>query len=99
MTKKKSVSEKPKKIARQDDLPGMEDRTIKALEDAALDYAEIRDERQALTLREAELKTKLIDLMHQLKKTEYQKGNISISLVVEKEKVRVRVKKEESDES
>ena len=88
-----------KKIERQDDLPGMEDREIKALHDAALDYAEIRDERQALTLREVELKTKLIDLMHQHKKTEYQKGNISISLVVEKEKVRVRVKKEESDES
>lgn len=89
---------KAKKIARQDDLPGMEDREIRAISTAALDYAEIRDERQQLTTREVELKTKLIDLMHANKKTEYEFKNVSIKLVVEKEKVRVRIKKDEAEE-
>lgn len=53
-----------KKIARQKDLPGMEDRKITAIENAAQDYAEIRDQRQELTTQEVELKTKLLKLMH-----------------------------------
>ena len=88
-----------KKIDRQDDLPGMTDREIKAIEEAALDYAEIRDERQSLTTREVELKTKLIELMHANKKTEYEYKNVSVKLIVEKEKVKVKVRSQDEEES
>ena len=83
---------KKSKIARQKDLPGMEDRKIAALENAAQDYAEIRDQRQGLSQKEVELKGNLLTLMHKLDKTEYHRGNVSISVIVEKEKVKVRIK-------
>jgi len=46
------MAKKKSKIARQKDLPGMEDRKITAIENAAQDYAEIRDQRQELTTQE-----------------------------------------------
>lgn len=86
------MAKKKGKIARQSDLPGMEDRRIAGLENAAQDYAEIRDQRQALSQKEVELKGNLLTLMHKLDKTEYHRGNVSISIIVEKEKVKVRIK-------
>ena len=85
--------EKAKKIERQDRLPGMADAKIQALHGAALDYAEIRDERQALTVREVELKTKLIELMHKHGRDHYEFENVKIDLVIEEESVKVKVKK------
>ena len=93
--KKANSHSKPKsKLPRQDALPGMENAKIKAIEDAAMDYAEIRDQRQELTIQEVDLKTKLLDLMHKNGKTEYKRGNISISIIPEGEKVKVRVREE-----
>jgi hypothetical protein len=89
--KLKNPTAKAKRIARQDALPGMENSKIAAIENAALNYAEKRDERQALTTDEVELKKKLIELMHKEGKTEYKRGNISVTLVNEKESVKVRV--------
>jgi len=92
------VNHKPvakKKIPRQEALPGMENTKITAIENAAMDYAEIRDERQELTLREVELKTKLLDLMHKAGKTEYKRNGISVKIVPEGENVKVRVKSED----
>ena len=91
MAKKKLSNPTAKKIPRQKSLPGMGDAKIAAIENLAFDYAEIRDERQALTSREVELKTKLIEAMHKAGKTEYKRGNISVSLTVEKEKIKVKV--------
>lgn len=70
---------KPKRhIPRQAALPGMENTKIAAIENAALDYAEIRDQRQALTIQEVDLKSKLLKLMHANGKTEYrQRGTAS----------------------
>jgi hypothetical protein len=82
------------KKAKQEDLPGMEDRKIAELEAAALEYAEGRDERMEMTKREVELKTKLIALMHKHGKTIYRCGDIEIEVVPEKEKIKVRVHKE-----
>jgi len=84
-----------KKIPRQTSLPGMGDNKIVAIENAALDYAEIRDERQALTVREVELKTKLIGLMHKAEKVEYKRNGILVRLVPEGENIKVRVKSED----
>src|SRR5579863_2384674 len=88
-----------KKKARQKDLPGMETREIKELDDAALEYAEIRDERQALTRQEVAAKDKLLGLMHKLKKSDYiaPGGAIEIHVVIEKEKVKVKIKKVDGD--
>ncbi len=99
MTKKKAKAKKaakPKRrIPRQDALPGMEDAPIKAIETAALDYAEIRDQRQELTTQEVDLKKKLLDLMHREGKTEYKRNGISVTVVTEDETVKVRVRAEE----
>ncbi len=86
-----------KKIARQEQLPGVENSAIKEIEDAALEYAEGRDERMAATRVEVERKTKLIDAMHAANKTEYKRDGIEIKLTVEKEKVRVKIAKQDEE--
>lgn len=86
---------RPKKAAKplpkQKVLPGMQDRRIAALENAALKYADVRDERMHWTKREVEAKKKVKDLMHEQKRTHYSRGNIEIELVPEDEHVHVRV--------
>jgi hypothetical protein len=101
---KQSNNSKPKLVAkkgpRQQSLPGLEDRAIAVLDDAALSYAEIRDQRMELTLQETQAKDKVSKLMHKRGKTKYQHGNILIELIPEGEKVKVRIKPEgEENES
>lgn len=97
----KSKSKKPRKEVpvkpspRQTSIPGMEDRKIEALHSAALDYADIRDQRQELTLQEVDLKSKLLDLMHTHKRETYTFNGVTITVVHEEENVKVRVKKED----
>lgn len=76
---------------RQQDL--IEDRAIKPLEDAASEYAQMRDERMVLTESEATLKVNLLAMMKKHGKTVYHRGGVTITVVAEKEKVKVRVKK------
>ena len=83
-----------KRGPKQSRLPSMEDPEIEALEEAAEDYADIRDQRQELTVEEVRLKTELLDLMHSHKKTEYNHNGVNIKVIIESEKVRVRIKKE-----
>jgi hypothetical protein len=78
---------------RQTRLAGMQDAAIEALEKAALEYAEIRDERQELTRSEVDLKEKLLKLMKKHSKTNYVHGGIEIRIVMEEETVKVRIKK------
>jgi hypothetical protein len=92
---KKTATTKKHRIPRQDVLPGVGDEKIVAIENAALDYAEIRDERQQLTVKEVECKKRLLDLMHAKKLTSYKRNGISVKVEVEEETVRVRVKEEE----
>jgi hypothetical protein len=84
---------KPKSQA----LPGMEDHAIKALEDVAESYAEIRDQRMELTQREHELKSNALKLMHRYDKTIYRHNGVEITVVVGEEDVKVRVKKPGDD--
>jgi hypothetical protein len=103
MAKKKSRKTKPKakvnhkpvkKSPRQEALPGLEDRAIKAIDNAAMDYADIRDQRQALTAQESSLKTELLNLMHKHQKTHYKHGTVEINVVPEAETIKVRIKEE-----
>lgn len=87
------------KSSKQEALPGMADRKLKDLHDAAISYAEKRDERQQLLAEEVELKGKLLDLMHKHKKEEYTYEDVHISIVHEEETVKVKIKKaKESDD-
>ena len=74
--------------------PSSGDPKIEAIETAAENYAEIRDQRQVLTTEEVKLKTKLLTLMKEHKKTKYVHAGVSVEVKDEKETVRVRVKKE-----
>ena len=96
-SKKKAL--KGAKIARQKALPGMEDRKIERLENAALKYAEVRDARMELSKEEVKYKTKVAEIMHAEGKKEYKHGNVSIVLIPEGEKVKVRVKAEGEEPS
>ena len=95
---KKDAARKPK--PKQIDLPGTEDAAIKPLEDAAAAYAEIRDQRIALNVDEAKLKTKLLALMHKYGKATYTRNGITITVIPEGESVKVKVRKpgDEEDE-
>ena len=86
-----------KKKAKQEDLPGLENREIKELNEAAQEYAAIRDERQALTLKEVALKADLLNKMHRRKMTDYVYEDIEIHVVTEEETVKVKIKKKKDD--
>ncbi len=83
------------KRARQADLPTMEDRAIKALEDCAVEYAEIRDARMALTTQETALQKKVLAVMKRHQKTRYVNGLVEIDVIPPAgvEKVRVKLRK------
>lgn len=74
------------------DLPGMEDRAIKPLEEIAVAYAEIRDQRIALNKEEKSLKDSARRLMHKYGKTVYKHDGVEIRLVPGEEDVKVKVK-------
>lgn len=80
------------KQPRQTEMAGMEDREIGELKDAALQYAEHRDERMAALKQEVELKASVLRLMKKHHKTKYNCKGIHIEVIVEKEKVKVDVK-------
>lgn len=90
---KKEKKPKPRQI----DL--IEGRELKDIEDAALSYAENRDERMNALKEEVDLKKKLIDLMHKHKLNTYRHNGINIDLVAEKEKVKVKIKKDDPIEA
>jgi len=75
-------------------LPGMEDAVIDELEDAAREYANVRDERMELTKSETAEKEKLLGLMKKHDKKIYRHEDIEIKVVPEGETVKVRILKE-----
>ena len=83
--------------AKQQPLKGMEEREIKDLQDKAIEYAEVRDERMKLSRQEGELQAELLTLMHQHKKKTYTYQGVEVTVVVEKEKAKVKVKPVDDD--
>jgi len=81
------------KKANQKDLPGMENRRISELHDAALEYAAIRDERMELSKKESDLKGELLSLMHKHKKNSYILEGVEIYIENSEETVKVKVHK------
>ncbi len=77
------------------DLPGMESRTIKALEDVGAAYADIRDQRMALTKEEAALKASALKLMIKHDKTIYRSASVLIRRIPGEEDLKVRILKPE----
>jgi hypothetical protein len=76
----------------------MEDHAIKALEDVARAYADIRDQRQELTSEEVKLKDRARQLMKQHKKTVYRHGGVEIRIVAGEEDVKVKVRKQDDEQ-
>lgn len=79
------------------ELPGMERKTIKAIESAAEEYAELRDKRMAVLEKEVEAKARLLDVMHKHECTIY-KFDDKIVEVLPTEKVKVRKAGSKADE-
>jgi hypothetical protein len=77
---------------KQQPLKGMEERVIQDLQDKAIEYADVRDERMKLSRQEGELQGELLALMHKHKKKTYAYQGVEITVVVEKEKAKVKVK-------
>src|SRR5260370_32971932 len=71
------LDKEPKK-PRQARLPEMEDPQIEELESAAERYAEIRDERMALTPREKQLKDDVLAAMKRHSKEKYHRDGTAI---------------------
>ena len=78
-------------MPKQNNLPGLEDRRIADLHEAAEEYVKYRDKRQELTTKEVELKQELLRLMHKHKKTEYRCDGVEVSIVMEEETVKVKL--------
>jgi len=84
--------------ARNQDLPGMEDREIRELEEVALAYGEVRDQRMALNVEEASLKGTALQLMKKFGKTIYKHAGVEIRVIPGEEDVKVKVKKPGEDD-
>ncbi len=79
----------------QKNLPGMEDTQITEIEDLALAYAGVRDDRMQALKTEVELKQKLLTAMKKAGKQVYRRHNVEVSIVHEEETVKVKVKEKE----
>jgi hypothetical protein len=93
----KDFDQPVKREPRQKRLPSMDDPEIEGLHALAEDYAELRDQRMAVGKQEVELKGKLLDLMKAHKKEHYHHDGIDVTVVHEKEKVKVKVAGKESN--
>ena len=77
----------------QKELVGMERKVIKAVENAADDYVDVRDKRMALTTKEVERRAILIQAMQDAGVTSYRYDDRVITLE-SKSKVKVKTDKD-----
>jgi hypothetical protein len=91
--KKKPLARAP----RPQDLPGVDHRNLADIEAVALDYAEVRDRRMALTKDEAALKQQIIGLLKHHKKTTYRREGLELAIVPGEERLRVRVTRADNE--
>jgi hypothetical protein len=87
----------PKSKPKQERIPGTENK-LQDLHDAAIEYAQIRDERMACGVQEKDKKSELLNLLKKHKLEHYEYEDVEITLVHEAEKVKVRVHGKEEDE-
>lgn len=84
--------------ANQEALPGMERRDDPEIEQAAERYREIRDERCALSQREADAKSALIQVMQNKKRSFYSYNGLTVQLS-NQPNVKVKAKDEDDEPS
>jgi monomeric isocitrate dehydrogenase len=71
------------------------------LQDLAQQYADVRDQRVALTTDEVRLKGELLEAMHKHKLKDYVYEGVEIHIITESETIKVKIRKpsdEETDE-
>src|SRR5262245_29595004 len=83
--------------ANQEALPGMERREDPEIEQAADRYREIRDERCALSQREADAKSALIQVMQNKQRSFYSYNGLTVQLS-NQPNVKVKAKDDDDDE-
>src|SRR5215813_13445957 len=93
-----SLSTRKRGRPRNQELPGLENRLLKPLENVATEYAEIRDERIALTEREVALKREALNLMRKYNKTVYRSNGVEIVVVPGEDSVRLKLAKGSHDD-
>lgn len=86
-------------MPKQKNLPGMEDAKLEKLHELADEYVDVRDKRMALNAEEKPIKEALLKLMKTHKKTHYQYNGLTIDVIHENEKVRVKLHKDAEEES
>lgn len=87
------------KPERAQDLPGMEDRSIKALEQLAAQFVDLKDQRKALKNQEDALTTKIIATLRKHEKDYYKRDGLEIRIELAAEKVKVTMqRKDEAEE-
>jgi hypothetical protein len=91
------MAKKKEKGPDQKRLPGTEDSAIEELEEAAQSYAKVRDSRVALSRKEIDQKGILLNIMKRHKKTVYRHGQISIEIIPEGERLKVRIVDEDDE--
>ena len=93
--KKKEAKSKPRKEAprraRTPRLPGMEDAGIRELENLAEKYADVRDQRIALSKEEGTMQDDLLALMKKHHKVEYHHDEVHIWVKSVEMKVKVKL--------
>lgn len=80
-----------RKRPKQSSLPGMENRSLKKLDDLAHEYADVRDDRMELTKRESELQNDLLTEMKKHKIHVYKYGDVRCEIIPEHERVKVKI--------
>lgn len=84
--------------AKQLHFKGQEPVVNKAIESLADEYDEAKNARMGMLKVEVELKGKLIEAMKKHKLTAYERGEYDIKLEPGKDKVKVRIGKDEEDD-
>jgi hypothetical protein len=85
---------------RQTEIPGTERLQHKDVDEAADEYAEIRDERMEWTKKEVAAKAKLTDLMKKYEIEEYENDDLIVTFEADViEKVKVKRRGTETDEA
>ena len=80
---------------KSDRLPGMESPAIEELEQKAAAYVKIRDKRIALSRSEHDMNQELLAIMKKRKLETYNHDGVKCTIVIEKEKVKVKVSEPE----
>lgn len=93
------MAKRKQRQPRQRSLPGTQSPKNQAIETAAHNYMEARDERMEHTTIEVDKKGKLLAAMNKANLTTYRRNGLTVEIVNEKQKLKVRHKAKEVDDT